>query len=85
MIPAGWVLDRLELKGKIIGGAKVSLEHANFVVNTGKATSVDVITLISHIKKRAKEELNLEMEEEIQYLGFKYSETGNRRPVTSDS
>lgn len=70
MIPAGWVLDHLKLKGKIIGGAKVSLEHANFIVNTSRATSVDVINLISYIKRRAKEELNLEMEEEIQYLGF---------------
>jgi UDP-N-acetylmuramate dehydrogenase len=69
-IAAGWVIDLLGLKGKIIGGAKVSLEHANFIVNTGKATSVDVIGLISYIKRQAKEELNLEMEEEIQYLGF---------------
>ena len=69
-IPAGWVIDLLELKGKVIGGAKISLEHANFIVNTGKATSMDVIGLINIVKKRAWEELNLEMEEEIQYIGF---------------
>ena len=70
IIPAGWIIDSLELRGKAIGGAKISLEHANFIVNTGKATCMDVISLITHIKKRAKEELNIEMEEEIQYFGF---------------
>jgi UDP-N-acetylmuramate dehydrogenase len=69
-IGAGWVVDLLGLKGKIIGGAKISLEHANFIVNTGKATSMDIIALIRYIKKEAKEKLNLDMEEEIQYLGF---------------
>jgi UDP-N-acetylmuramate dehydrogenase len=69
-IGAGWVIDLLGLKGKIIGGAKISLEHANFIVNTGKATSMDIIALIRYIKKEAKEKLNLDMEEEIQYIGF---------------
>lgn len=69
-IGAGWVIDLLGLRGKIVGGAKISLEHANFIVNTGRATSVDVVSLISHIKKEAKEKLGLELREEIQYLGF---------------
>ncbi|MFH1662140.1 MAG: UDP-N-acetylmuramate dehydrogenase [Candidatus Falkowbacteria bacterium] len=71
MIGAGWVIDNLlDLKGKKIGDAKVSLEHANFIVNTGKATSEDVITLISFIKQQARSKFNIQLQEEIQYLGF---------------
>ena len=33
MIPVGWVMEQLDLKGLTIGGAKVSDEHGNFVIN----------------------------------------------------
>src|SRR3989344_2540343 len=55
MVGAGWVIELLDLKGKAIGGAKISLEHANFIVNTGKATSDDVIMLISYIKQQVRD------------------------------
>jgi len=71
MIGAGWVIDNLlDLKGKKIGDAKVSLEHSNFIVNTGKASSEDVITLISYIKQQSRSKFNIQLQEEIQYLGF---------------
>lgn len=69
-VSAGWLIDKLGLKGKTIGGAKVSLEHANFIVNTGKATAEDVITLISFIKQQARDKLGAQLLEEIEYLGF---------------
>lgn len=67
---AGWIIDLLDLKGKAIGGAKVSLEHANFIVNTGNATAENIITLISFIKQQARDKFGVQLEEEIQYLGF---------------
>ncbi len=70
LVAAGWLIGSLDLKGKIIGGAKVSLEHANFIVNTGKATAEDVITLISYIKQQVRDISNIQLQEEIQYLGF---------------
>ena len=55
MVPAGWIIDLLDLKGKTVGGAKISDEHANFIVNTGKAKASDVIALISMIKQQARD------------------------------
>jgi len=69
-VPAGWLIDLLDIKGKTIGGAKISLEHANFIVNTGKASAENVITLISYIKQQVRDLLKIQLKEEIQYLGF---------------
>lgn len=69
-VGVGYFIELPGLKGKSIGGAKVSLEHANFIVNTGKATAQDVIDLIKLIKKQVKNMLKLDLEEEVQYLGF---------------
>lgn len=70
MVGAGWIIELLDLKGKAIGGAKVSLEHANFIVNTGKATSEDVIMLISYIKQQVRDRFKVQLSEEIQYFGL---------------
>lgn len=70
MVGAGWLIDMLDLKGKTIGGAKVSLEHANFIVNTGKATAEDVVALISYIKQQVRDRFKIQLQEEVQYLGF---------------
>jgi len=69
-IPAAWLIDQAGLKGQQIGGAQVSEKHANFVINLGKAKSNDVKNLIELIKNRVKEKYNLNLEEEIAYLGF---------------
>ncbi len=69
-VAAAWLIDMLDLKGKSMGGAKISLQHANFIVNTGKATSLDVISLISYIKEKVRNRFKVQLQEEIQYLGF---------------
>ncbi|HAM89007.1 MAG: UDP-N-acetylenolpyruvoylglucosamine reductase [Candidatus Falkowbacteria bacterium GW2011_GWC2_38_22] len=69
-ISVGLVIDMLGLKGKTIGGAKISLEHANFIVNTGNATADDVAQLISLIKTTARDKFGIALHEEIQYIGF---------------
>ncbi|MBM3204940.1 UDP-N-acetylmuramate dehydrogenase [Candidatus Uhrbacteria bacterium] len=65
---AGWLIDQLGLKGYQIGGVKVSDKHANFFVNTEKAKAQDVIALISYIKMKVRDELGIELQEEVQYL-----------------
>ena len=69
-IPAAWLIESLDLKGHKIGGAQISLKHANFIVNIGKATANDVLQLISYIKMKIRDELGLQLMEEIEYVGF---------------
>ena len=69
-ISAGWLIDRLDLKGTQIGGAKVSEKHGNFLVNIGNSTADDVAQLIALIKTRARNEYRINLEEEVQYIGF---------------
>ncbi len=69
-LPAGWLIVQAGLKGKKIGGAMVSKEHANFIVNTGAATAEDVIILASFIKQQVRDKFGIELEEEVQHLGF---------------
>ncbi len=68
-IPAGRLIDELGLKGTKIGGARVSLEHGNFLVNDGNATAKDVLNLIEHLRTRAKAEQGIELSPEVEILG----------------
>ena len=67
-IPAGKLIDQCGLKGKAVGGAKVSEKHANFLVNTGGARFADVYELAQIVKAHVEEETGILLEEEVQYL-----------------
>ncbi|OGI17647.1 MAG: UDP-N-acetylenolpyruvoylglucosamine reductase [Candidatus Moranbacteria bacterium RIFCSPHIGHO2_02_FULL_40_12b] len=69
-VPAPWLIEQADLKGRQIGGAKVSEKHANYIVNTGNATAEDVIMLASIIKQQVRDKFGVELKEEVQYLGF---------------
>jgi UDP-N-acetylenolpyruvoylglucosamine reductase len=68
-IPAGKLMDELGLKGARVGGAVVSAEHGNFIVNDGKATARDVLELISILKAKAKAERGIELQTEVEIIG----------------
>jgi UDP-N-acetylmuramate dehydrogenase len=67
-VPAGKLIEQCGLKGKTIGGAKVSEMHANFLVNTGRARFADVYELVQVIKATVEEQTGILLEEEVQYL-----------------
>ncbi|MDP2789924.1 MAG: UDP-N-acetylmuramate dehydrogenase [bacterium] len=67
---AGKIIEQAGLKGKKIGGAMVSTDHANFVMNTGTATAEDIVILISYVKQQVRDQLGVQLEEEVRYLGF---------------
>lgn len=69
-IPAGWLIAEAGLLGKRIGGAQVSEEHGNFVINTGDASVEEVIILASLIKQQVRTKLGIQLKEEVQYVGF---------------
>lgn len=58
---AGELIEKSNLKGYSIGGAKISEKHANFIVNTGNATGEDIIKLIHKVQNRVKENYNVEL------------------------
>jgi UDP-N-acetylenolpyruvoylglucosamine reductase len=68
-IPAGKLIDELGLKGTRIGGAVVSAEHGNFIVNDGNATARDVLELIAILKSKTKALRGIELQTEIEILG----------------
>lgn len=69
-LPAGWLIDSVGLRGKMIGHAKISEIHPNYLINTGGATAEDVITLASIVKQRVRDELGVQLQEEVQFVGF---------------
>ena len=68
-IPAGKLIDELGLKGTRVGGAVVSAEHGNFIVNDGEATARDVLELIALLQARAKAERGIELQTEVEIIG----------------
>jgi UDP-N-acetylenolpyruvoylglucosamine reductase len=68
-IPAGRLIDELGLKGTRVGGAFVSAEHGNFLVNDGTARAQDVLDLIETIRRRARDERGIELETEVEIIG----------------
>lgn len=69
-IPAGFLIDRVGLKGCSIGRAEISGRHGNFFLNTGGATAEEVVMLIGLAKERVHRHYGLLLEEEIRYIGF---------------
>jgi UDP-N-acetylenolpyruvoylglucosamine reductase len=66
---AGVLLDQAGCRALQVGGARFSEKHANFVENTGEATTADVIALMAEGRRRVRERFGIELEPEVQLLG----------------
>jgi UDP-N-acetylenolpyruvoylglucosamine reductase len=66
---AGVLLDEAGCRGLQVGGARFSSKHANFVENSGEATTADVIALMAEGRRRVRERLGVTLEPEVQFLG----------------
>ena len=62
------LIDEMGLKGYRIGDAQISEKHANIIINLGRATARDVVSLINTVKERLLEK-GVRAEEEIIYIG----------------
>ncbi len=71
---AGKLIDEAGLKGFKIGGALVSFEHANFIVNFDNATYEDVLKVAKYVKSAVEDKFNISLEEEVIIL----NENGER-------
>jgi UDP-N-acetylmuramate dehydrogenase len=66
---AGALVDRAGLKGRAIGGARVSPVHANFIVNEGGATAADIRRLIEWCRDEVRARFGVTLREEIRHIG----------------
>lgn len=67
-VPAGWLIEKAGMKGAKVGDAQASLQHPNYIVNTGKATSHDVRALAQVIKSEVFNQFGVELKEEAVIL-----------------
>lgn len=66
---AGKLIEDCGLKGYAVGGAMVSEKHAGFVVNTGDATTADILGVINHCKKEVYKKYGIQLQCEVRILG----------------
>ncbi len=66
---AGELIDSAGLKGKSMGGARVSRRHANFLVNTGKASASDVLALAKQVQETVSQVFGVHLEPEVKIIG----------------
>ncbi len=66
--PAGKLIEACTLKGIRKGDAEISRAHANFIVNTGRASSKDVLYLIDLARDKVKEKFGIELELELKVI-----------------
>jgi UDP-N-acetylmuramate dehydrogenase len=57
------------MKGERLGGAQVSEQHANFIVNTGQATAEDVLALMTHIQSTVQDRFGILLVPEVLVVG----------------
>jgi len=69
-VPVARFIDACDLKGQKIGGAMVAKEHANFIINVDNATADHVVQLISLVKMKVRDQFGVQLQEEIEYVGF---------------
>ena len=81
---AGQLLAAAGCAGLAVGGARLSPKHANFVENTGAATTADVLAVMAAGRRRVHERFGVELEPEVQVLGDGRVARGlgARRPTT---
>jgi len=66
---AAHLIEAAGLKGALIGGARVSEKHANFIINTGTATAADIEALIMRIQERVERDSGVRLETEVRIVG----------------
>jgi UDP-N-acetylmuramate dehydrogenase len=69
-VPSAYFLEEVGAKGMQNGGIRVADYHANLIYNQGDGTASQLCQIIGDLKTRVRERFDLELEEEVQYVGF---------------
>lgn len=64
------LIDEAGLRGVSQGGAEISAEHCNFIVNNGSGSAADVLHLIHLIEQRVYDTCGVRLEKEVVLVGF---------------
>lgn len=65
---AGRLIEAAGLKGHRCGGAMVSPVHANFIVNTGKSSATDILTLMEQVQETVLQKFAVSLEPEVEII-----------------
>jgi UDP-N-acetylmuramate dehydrogenase len=68
--PSAYFLEQVGAKGMRSGDIHVADYHANLIYNAGQGTARELCQIIGELKSRVRERFGLELEEEVQYVGF---------------
>ena len=66
---AARLIEASGLKGYVMGGAQVSEKHANFIVNLGTATALDIELLIRHMQETVMDKFGIALQQEVRVIG----------------
>ena len=69
-IPAGWLIDQAPLRSTRVGAAQVSALHANYLVNTERASAGEMLRLAALVKKSVRAATGVQLQEEVSFLGI---------------
>jgi len=68
---AARLIEAAGLKGRQLGGAQVSMKHANFIINTGSASAQDIEDLIELVKQEVETQSGVTLKTEVHIVGDK--------------
>lgn len=66
---AARLIEACGLKGRAIGGAAISVKHANFIVNTGGASAADIEALVELAQHTVQQRFGIALEREVRVIG----------------
>ena len=69
-VPSAYFLEQVGAKGMERGAIRVAAYHANLIYNSGGGTAADLCAVIAELKARVRDRFGLELEEEVQYVGY---------------
>ena len=69
-VAAAYFLEQVGAKGMVHGDIHIASYHANLIYNGGKGTARELCEVIGVLKTRVRERFGIEVEEEVQYVGF---------------
>lgn len=64
------LIDKAGCRGLAVGGAKMSEQHCNFMINMGNATASDLEALGEEVRRRVKDQSGIELRWEIRRIGL---------------